>query len=75
MVGLGELTCFMLKDIEKIKSGKITKDEARKANLDYLRNTLKKIIKSILVDLNQLAIVAYLENCAQSLKAVRVFCF
>ena len=71
----GELTGFMLEDIEKIKSGKITKDEAIKANLDCLRNTLKKIIKSILVDLNQLAIVAYLENRAQSLKAVRVFCF
>ena len=79
VVDFGELTGFMLEDIEKIKSGKITKDEVRKANLDYLKNyvfnTSKKIIKSILVDLNQLAIVAYLENCAQSLKAVRVFCF
>ena len=34
----GELTGFMLEDIEKIKSGKITKDEVRKANLDYLKN-------------------------------------
>lgn len=80
VVDFGELTGFMLEDIEKIKSGKITKDEVRKANLDYLKNYVfntskKKIIKSILVDLNQLAIVAYLENCAQSLKAVRVFCF
>ena len=80
VVDFGELTGFILEDIEKIKSGKITKDEVRKANLDYLKNYVfntskKKIIKSILVDLNQLAIVAYLENCAQSLKAVRVFCF
>ena len=79
VVDFGELTGFMLEDIEKIKSGKITKDEVRKANLDYLKNyvfnTSKKIIKSILVDLKRLAIVAYLENCAQSLKVVRVFCF
>lgn len=34
----GELTGFMLEDIEKIKSGKTTKDEVRKANLDYLKN-------------------------------------
>ena len=38
VVEFGELTGFMLEDIEKIKSGKITKDEVRKANLDYLRN-------------------------------------
>ena len=46
VVEFGELTGFMLEDIEKIKSGKITKDEARKANLHYLKNcffsTLKK---------------------------------
>ena len=46
VVDFGELTGFMLEDIEKIKSGKITKDEARKANLHYLKNcffsTLKK---------------------------------
>lgn len=33
-----ELTSFMLEYIEKIKSGKTVKDEARKANLDYLKN-------------------------------------
>lgn len=38
VVDFGELTGFMLEDIEKIKSGKITKDEARKANLHYLKN-------------------------------------
>ena len=38
VVEFGELTGFMLEDIEKIKSGKITKDEVRKANLDYLKN-------------------------------------
>ncbi len=38
VVEFGELTGFMLEDIEKIKSGKITKDKVRKANLDYLRN-------------------------------------
>lgn len=38
VVEFGELTGFMLEDIEKIKSGKITKDEARKANLHYLKN-------------------------------------
>ena len=38
VVDFGELTGFMLEDIEKIKSGKTTKDEVRKANLDYLRN-------------------------------------
>lgn len=38
VVEFGELTGFMLEDIEKIKSGKTTKDEVRKANLDYLRN-------------------------------------
>lgn len=37
-VEFGELTGFMFEDIEKIKSGKITKDEARKANLHYLNN-------------------------------------
>ena len=46
VVEFGELTGFMLEDIEKIKSGKITKDKARKANLHYLKNyifnTLKK---------------------------------
>ena len=31
VVEFGELTGFMLEDIEKVKSGKITKDEARKA--------------------------------------------
>lgn len=34
-VEFGELTGFMLEDIEKIKSGKITKDEARRAYLRY----------------------------------------
>lgn len=38
VVEFGELTGFMLEDIEKIKSGKITKDKVRKANLDYLKN-------------------------------------
>lgn len=38
MVEFGELTSFMLEDIEKIKSGKITKNEARKAILYYLKN-------------------------------------
>jgi hypothetical protein len=38
VVEFGELTGFMLEDIEKIKSSKITKDEARKANLHYLKN-------------------------------------
>ena len=38
VVDFGELTGFMLEDIEKIKSGKITKDKARKANLHYLKN-------------------------------------
>ena len=38
VVEFGELTGFMLEDIEKIKSGKITKDEARKANLEYLKS-------------------------------------
>lgn len=38
VVEFGELTGFMLEDIEKIKSGKITKDEARKAILYYLNN-------------------------------------
>ena len=43
MVEFGELTGFMLEDIEKIKSGKITKDEARKANLCYLKNYIFNI--------------------------------
>ena len=38
VVEFGELTGFMLEDIEKIKSGKITKDEAIKAYLRYLKN-------------------------------------
>lgn len=38
VVEFGELVGFMLEDIEKIKSGKITKDEARKAILYYLEN-------------------------------------
>lgn len=38
MVEFGELAGFMLEDIEKIKSGKITKNEARKAILYYLKN-------------------------------------
>lgn len=38
VVDFGELTGFMLEDIEKIKSGKITKDEARKSHLRYLKN-------------------------------------
>lgn len=38
VVEFGELTGFMFEDIDKIKSGKITKDEVRKANLDYLKN-------------------------------------
>ena len=38
VVGFGELAGFMLEDIEKIKSGKITKNEARKAILYYLNN-------------------------------------
>ena len=38
VVEFGELTSFILEDIEKIKSGKITKDEVRKTNLDYLKN-------------------------------------
>ena len=62
VVEFGELTGFMLEDIEKMKSGKITKNEVRKAILYYLNNYIltlrKKIIKSILVGLNQLAIVA-----------------
>ena len=43
VVEFGELTGFMLEDIEKIKSGKITKDEARKANLRYLKNYIFNI--------------------------------
>ena len=38
VVEFGELTGFMLEDTEKIKSGKIMKDEARKAILYYLNN-------------------------------------
>ena len=38
VVEFGELTGFMLEDTEKIKSGKITKNEARKAILYYLKN-------------------------------------
>lgn len=38
VVEFGELTGFMFEDIEKIKSGKITKDEARKSHLRYLKN-------------------------------------
>ncbi len=38
VVEFGELTGFMLEDIEKIKSGKTTKDKVRKDNLDYLKN-------------------------------------
>lgn len=38
VVEFGELTGFMLEDIEKIKFSKITKDEARKAILYYLEN-------------------------------------
>ncbi len=38
VVEFGELAGFMLEDIEKIKSGKITKNEARKAILYYLNN-------------------------------------
>ena len=38
VVEFSELTSFMLEYIEKIKSGKTVKDEARKANLDYLKN-------------------------------------
>ena len=38
VVEFGELTGFMFEDIEKIESGKITKDEVRKTNLDYLKN-------------------------------------
>ena len=45
VVEFGELTGFILEDIEKIKSGKMTKDEARKANLDYLKNYVFDISK------------------------------
>ena len=45
VVEFGELTSFILEDIEKIKSGKITKNEARKANLDYLKNYVFDISK------------------------------
>ena len=43
VVEFGELTGFMLEDIEKIKSGKITKDEARKYHLRYLKNYIFNI--------------------------------
>ena len=43
VVEFGELTGFMFEDIEKIKSGKITKDEARKAHLRYLKNYIFNI--------------------------------
>lgn len=45
VVEFGELTGFMLEDIEKIKSDKITKDEARKDNLHYLNNYVFNISK------------------------------
>ncbi len=45
VVEFGELTSFMLEDIEKIKSGKITKDEVRKAILYYLNNYVFNISK------------------------------
>ena len=45
VVEFGELTGFMLEDIEKMKSGKITKDEARKDNLHYLNNYVFNILK------------------------------
>ena len=38
VVEFGELARFMLEYIEKMKSGKITKDEVRKDNLHYLNN-------------------------------------
>ena len=38
VVEFGELAGFMLEYIEKMKSGKITKNEARKAILYYLNN-------------------------------------
>lgn len=38
VVEFGELTGFMLGDVEKVKSGKIIKNEARKAILYYLNN-------------------------------------
>ena len=43
VVEFGELTGFMLEDIEKIKSGKITKDEARRDHLRYLKNYIFNI--------------------------------
>ena len=43
VVEFGELTGFMLEDIEKIKYGEITKDEARKAHLRYLKNYIFNI--------------------------------
>ena len=38
VVEFGEIAGFMVEDIEKIKYGKITKNEARKAILYYLKN-------------------------------------
>lgn len=43
VVEFGELTGFMFEDIEKIKSGKITKDEARRDHLRYLKNYIFNI--------------------------------
>ncbi len=45
IVEFGELTGFILEDIEKVKSGKMTKDGARKDNLDYLKNYVFDISK------------------------------
>lgn len=38
VVEFGELVGFMLEDIQKIKEGKMTRDEARKADLWYLKH-------------------------------------
>ena len=45
VVEFGELAGFMLEYIEKMKSGKITKDEVRKDNLHYLNNYVFNISK------------------------------
>ena len=45
MVEFGELAGFMLEYIEKMKFGKITKDEVRKDNLHYLNNYVFNISK------------------------------
>ena len=45
VVEFGELAGFMLEDIEKMKSGKITKDKVRKDNLHYLNNYIFNISK------------------------------